>query len=85
MTACQEVMEAYPEKMETNPEEMQSEAVHEEVLKEEAAVKSFGAMKKWHRHRHLAAGRYRKPKERTQGNGGSQKKLAAAHRDGPLC
>jgi hypothetical protein len=85
MTACQEVTEAYPEKMETNPEEMQSEAVHEEVLKEEASVKSFGAMKKWHRGQNVAAGSYRKPKEQTQGNGGSRKKLAVAHRGMTRC
>jgi hypothetical protein len=51
-----EVMEAYPEIKEVDPEEMKSVAVHEEVPKEEAAVKSFGAPKKWHRGRHLTAG-----------------------------
>jgi hypothetical protein len=40
MTACQEVMEA-------NPDEMKSLTVHEEVFKEEARVKSSGALKKW--------------------------------------
>jgi protein subunit release factor B len=37
--------------LETNPEEMQSEAVHEEVPKEEAAVKPVRPLKKRHRGR----------------------------------
>jgi hypothetical protein len=32
--------------LEANPEEMESETVHEEVPEEDAAVKSFGALKK---------------------------------------
>jgi hypothetical protein len=55
------VMEAYPEKTETNPEEMKSESVHEKVPRKVEAVKSFGALKKRHRGRHLAAGRRGKP------------------------
>jgi hypothetical protein len=34
--------------MEANPEQMKSIAVHEEVCKEEAAVKTVGALKKQH-------------------------------------
>jgi hypothetical protein len=55
-------------------------AVHEEVHKEEAAVKLIGALKKRHGSRHLAVGRRCQPKKRTQGNGGSRKKLVAACR-----
>jgi hypothetical protein len=59
--------------METNPEEMKSVAEHEEVPKEEATVKSVRALKKRH-------GDQSQPKKRTQGYGGSWKKLVAAHR-----
>jgi hypothetical protein len=41
-------------------------------------VKSFEALKKRHGDRHQAIGRHGKVKERIQGKGGSQKKLAAA-------
>jgi hypothetical protein len=44
-TACQEATETYPEMMEANPEDIESEAEHEKVLKEEAGVKSVGALK----------------------------------------
>jgi hypothetical protein len=64
-TASQEVAEAYAGKMEANPEEMKSVAEHEKVPKEEAAVKSFGALKKRRRGGYLAAGHHGKPKERT--------------------
>jgi hypothetical protein len=40
--------------LEANPEEMKSDGVHQEVLEEDAAVKSFGALKKRHRGRHLS-------------------------------
>jgi hypothetical protein len=67
-------------KMEANPEEMKSVVVHDEVPKEEATVKTVRALKKRHGVQHLAVGRLRKPKERTQGKGGSQRKLATARR-----
>jgi hypothetical protein len=44
---------AYPEKREADPEEMTSVAVHEEVLEEEAAVKTGRALKKRYRDQHL--------------------------------
>jgi hypothetical protein len=56
---------------------MESEAVHEEVPKEEAAVKTLRALKKRHGDRHLEVGHRGKQKERTQGDGGSRKTLAA--------
>jgi hypothetical protein len=78
MMACLGKTEAMD--LEANPEEMQSEAEHLEVPKEEAAVKSSGIPKKWHKGQNVAAGHHQKPKEQTQGSCGSQKKLAAAHR-----
>jgi hypothetical protein len=66
-TAHQKAMEAGPEKMEPNPEKMESRAEHWEVPKEKAAVKTSGAMKKWHRGRNLAAGRCGEPKGRLRG------------------
>jgi hypothetical protein len=60
--------------------EVESIAVHEEFPKEEATVETFGALKKRHRDRHLAVRGCGQPKERTQGNGGSQKKLIATCR-----
>jgi hypothetical protein len=77
MKAHQEGMMAI---IKTGLEEMKSVAVHEEVPKEEATVKPVRAVKKRHRVWHLAAGCHGKPKEQTQGNGGSQKKLATIHR-----
>jgi hypothetical protein len=68
------------EKVEASQGEMQSEEVHEEVPKEEAAVKSFGALMKQHRGQHLAAECGQKPKKGTRGNGGSRMKLASACR-----
>jgi hypothetical protein len=43
---CQEATEANPEKTEPNQEMMQSIGEHQEVPKEEAAVRSFRALKK---------------------------------------
>jgi hypothetical protein len=59
---------------------MQSGVVHEEVPKEEAAVKPVRALKKQHRGWHLAAELHRMLKERAKGNGGCQNKLAVARR-----
>jgi hypothetical protein len=79
-TACQEVTEAYPEKMEANPEDMESVAECWVVPKEHATVNPVRGLRKWHRGRNLAAERRQKSIEWTQGNCGSWKKLAAAHR-----
>jgi hypothetical protein len=75
MEACLGKTEATD--LETNPE---SEAEHEVVPKEEAAVKTFGALKKRYWDRHLAVGRRGKPKKRIQGDGLSRKNLVAALR-----
>jgi hypothetical protein len=66
--------------LEESQEEIESEVEREEDLKEEAAVKPVRALKKRHGDRNLAVRRRRTPKKRTQGNGGSRKKLAAACR-----
>jgi hypothetical protein len=63
-----------------NPEEMESDAVHEEVSKEEAAMKIVRALKKRYEDRHLTIMRHGQAKKRTQGDGGSRKKLTAACR-----
>jgi hypothetical protein len=52
--------------------------VHEDVSKEEAAVQNCESTKNLYGDRHLTVRRRRQPKKQTQGNGGSQKKLAAA-------
>jgi hypothetical protein len=59
---------------------LKSIAKHEEVVKEEAAVKSVGALKKRHRDWHLDVGCRGQPKKWIQGNGESRKKLAVACR-----
>jgi hypothetical protein len=54
--------------------------MHEEVPKEGTTVKTVRALKKWYGDRHLAVRHCWEPKKRTQGDGGSRKKLAAARR-----
>jgi hypothetical protein len=84
MEACLGKMEAT--NLEANPEEMKSVAVHEEVPKEEAAVETLGALKKWRGYRHLDVGRRQKPKKRTQDNGGSREEGGhCLQRDSSLC
>jgi hypothetical protein len=51
---------------------------HLENSNEEAAVETVGALKDRHENRYLAVGRRPQPKKRTQGDGGSWQKLAAA-------
>jgi hypothetical protein len=80
MTACQEAMEACLGKTEAmnllaSPEEIESEAEYEE-----AAVKTFGALKEQYEDWHLAVRRQGQLKRWTQGNSGSQKKLATGCR-----
>jgi hypothetical protein len=59
---------------------MVSQAEHEEVPKIEAAVETFGALKERLRDQHLAVRCCGQLKKWTQGNCGSQKKLAATCR-----
>jgi hypothetical protein len=57
--------------MEANREKSEAAAEHQEVPKVEAAVENrYGD-------RHLAIRHRRQPKKRTQGDGGSRKKLVA--------
>jgi hypothetical protein len=79
-TACQEATEACLESKEPTSLEIEFEVEHEEVPKEEATVGTFRALRKRHGDRHLAVGRCGKPKEWTQGDGGSWKTLATACR-----
>jgi hypothetical protein len=60
--------------------EIKAIAVHEEVPKEDATVETGRALKKQRRGQSLAPDHCRKPKEQTQGSGGSWKKLAATCR-----
>jgi hypothetical protein len=56
--------------VEANPEEIKSVAQHQEVLKEEAAVKAIGILEDRHEDMHLAVRRHQQPKERIQDDGG---------------
>jgi hypothetical protein len=53
---------------------------HQEIPKRETAVMLVGEPRKWHGICNLAAGHRHKRKKRTQGNSGSNRKLAAACR-----
>jgi hypothetical protein len=78
--ACQEMMEACVACGQPTSMDMESEAKHWEVSKEHATVDNGKALSKWHRDRHLVAGRSGKPKELTREDCGSRRKLAAACR-----
>jgi hypothetical protein len=54
--------------------------VHQEVPKEEAAVETIRAVEDWCGEWHLALGHRWQLEKRTQGDGGSRKKLAATRR-----
>jgi hypothetical protein len=79
-TACQEATEACVESTEPTSVETESVVVHEVVPKEEAAVQTFRALKERYEDRYLAVEHRRQLKKRTQGDGGSRKKLTAACR-----
>jgi hypothetical protein len=68
-----EETKAYPEKQEANPEEMKSVAEHQEV-----GVKTVRALKDRYGDLHLAVGCRRQLQKRSQGDGGSRKKLDVA-------
>jgi hypothetical protein len=85
MKAYRGASAAYSEKMEANPEEIKSVVVHEEVLRAEVVVKTVTALKGLYCVRHLAVGRHRQPKKRTQGNGESRMKSAGARRGLTRC
>jgi hypothetical protein len=52
--ACKEVTEACQESNEPTSSDVEAIAVYEKVPKEEAAVKTSRALKKWHGDQHLA-------------------------------
>jgi hypothetical protein len=79
MTGSHEATETCMESKEPSSVQKESAAVHE-IPNEDAAVKTVRGLKKRHGGRHLALGRRRKLKKRIQGDGGSWKKLATAHR-----
>jgi hypothetical protein len=60
---------------------MQSIGEYQEVPKEDALVQPVGGLRKRHRGHNLAEEHHGQPKEWTQGNCGSWKKLAAASRN----
>jgi L-fucose isomerase-like protein len=66
--------------LEANLEEMESRFGVSGVPKKDAAVETFGALKDRYGDRHLAVGSRQQLKKRTQGNGGSRKKLVARRR-----
>jgi hypothetical protein len=59
--------------------------MHGEVPRVEATVKTVRALKEQYGDLHLAVGRRQQLKKWTQDEGGSQKKLAAAHRRMTRC
>jgi hypothetical protein len=75
---AKEKMKACLECKEPTAEEMQSGTEHCEVPKEHAAVKPVRGLRKQHRERHLAVKCLSQPKEWTQGNCGSKRKLVTA-------
>jgi hypothetical protein len=73
-TACQEATEAYPERT----EQMASVATHLEDSNIATREEALGTTDDRSGDRHLAVRRRRQPKERTEGDGGSRQKFAAA-------
>jgi hypothetical protein len=74
-----------PQCKEPTSEEMESGGKHQEGPKEDAAVKPVRGLREWHRARNLAAERSGQPEERTRGNFGARKELAAAGRKMTCC
>jgi hypothetical protein len=64
--------------LEANREKSECGSEHLEVPKKEAAVETIGALEDRYGDRHLAVWHRRQPKKRTQRDGGSRQKLAAA-------
>jgi hypothetical protein len=64
--------------LEANREKSEAVAENQEIPTEEAEVETVGTLKDRYRDQHLAIGRRRQLKKRTQGDGGSLQKLAAA-------
>jgi hypothetical protein len=84
MEACPVRKEAKQEKLEAtdlqaNTEEIEIVAEHRQVSKQEAAVKTMGALEDRYRDQSLAVRWCGLPKKRTEDNDGSRQKLAATH------
>jgi hypothetical protein len=75
-----ETTEARLECKEQTSEDMESGEERREVPKERAALQPVGGRRKRHRGQRLAVGHCGQPKERTQGNCGSRRKLVAPSR-----
>jgi hypothetical protein len=60
--------------LEANQEKLEAVVVHQEVPKEEAAVKTVRALKEHYGDQHLAIGHCRQLQKWTQGDGGSRTK-----------
>jgi hypothetical protein len=78
MEACLVKIEATD--LEANPEGKDTAVEQQEVPKEEAVVKTVGALKKQHGDRHITIQHCRKPKKQTQCNGESQKLATTCRR-----
>jgi hypothetical protein len=78
--ACQEMVEAHLECEEPTSVDMEPEAEHWEIPKEDAIVKPIEGQRKRRRDQNLAMEHHKKPKERTQGYCGSQKRVTVASR-----
>jgi hypothetical protein len=85
MMACLGKTEADTEKIESDPGMMQFTDEHQEIPKGEAAVMPVGEPRKRRRVWSLATECHQKRKERTRGNRGSRRKLAAACRKVSRC
>jgi glucosamine 6-phosphate synthetase-like amidotransferase/phosphosugar isomerase protein len=77
---CHESTETDAEKIQYDPRMVQSVAEHQEVLKKNAEMKAVKGRKKLHWGTKQSAGRRGEPKVLTQGDCGSQRKLATACR-----
>jgi hypothetical protein len=75
MKACLEKMETTD--LEANPEKIENESEHQEVPNEESAVETIRALEDRYGDWHLAIGCRHQPKKRTQGDGGTRKKLTS--------
>lgn len=70
--------EACLERKEPTPAEVGNVVAHHDESNEKTEVEIIGALEDRYGERRLAVGRHRQPKKRTQGDGGSRKKLVAA-------
>jgi hypothetical protein len=84
MMASQEMVEAHLEYEVPTSVNMEPEAEHQEVPREDAVVKPVEGWRKQHRAWNMAAECRQKPRERTWGYCGSQKKSDHCHQEDDL-